>query len=235
MLPPLLAISLAGCSGDEVSTSSGLAAAATSAPAASTAIPAPTSSPAKPPLTPADSVVDPSGQNRDQSAQSATASPAPLLGTRGGGATLVQLVDPLDEPEFYCVDVPGFGPSLDLAAALSAHTCKPGADDELFQPGSPLPGNLQMPAYQLCMAAAAAEPGAKLLLNDCSDSPLQRFSLDAEGSLRLADSTLCLAVAPGAGQATGGPSHVRRELGLQDCETVPEQRRRWQLPGPGPA
>ncbi|MXW28801.1 MAG: ricin-type beta-trefoil lectin domain protein [Chloroflexi bacterium] len=162
-------------------------------------------------------------------------SSVPLLGDRGGGATLVQLIDPLDEPEFYCVDVPGFGASLDLAAALSAHTCKPGADDELFRSGTPLPGNLQMPAYQLCMAAADAEPAANLFLEDCSDSPLQRFSLDAEGSLRLADSSLCLAVSPGAGEATGGPSHVRRDLGLQDCETAPEQHRRWQLPGPSPA
>ena len=43
-------------------------------------------------------------------------------------ATLVQLVDALDEPEYYCVDVPGFGGSLSLQSALMAHTCKPGAD-----------------------------------------------------------------------------------------------------------
>ena len=40
-------------------------------------------------------------------------------------ATLIQLVDALDEPEFYCVDVPGFGTSLNLRSALTAHTCKP--------------------------------------------------------------------------------------------------------------
>ena len=43
-------------------------------------------------------------------------------------ATLLQLVDALDEPEYYCVDVPGFGRSLNLQSALMAHTCKPGAD-----------------------------------------------------------------------------------------------------------
>ena len=43
-------------------------------------------------------------------------------------ATLLQLVDALDEPEYYCVDVPGFGASLSLQSALMAHTCKPGAD-----------------------------------------------------------------------------------------------------------
>ena len=214
MLLPLFAMSLAGCTEDGASASSGPA--------------------AGPSPIPVVSEVDPSGQDRVESDQ-LTTSPAPLLGSRGGGATLVQLIDPLDEPEFYCVDVPGFGASLDLAAALSAHTCKPGADDELFRSGTPLPGHLQMPAYQLCMAAAAAEDAADLFLEDCSDSPLQRFALDAEGSLRLADSMLCLAIAPGAGEATGGPSHVRRDLGLQDCDTVPAQRRRWQLPGPSPS
>ena len=43
-------------------------------------------------------------------------------------ATLLQLVDALDEPEYYCVDVPGFGGSLNLQSTLMAHTCKPGAD-----------------------------------------------------------------------------------------------------------
>ena len=33
--------------------------------------------------------------------------------------TLIQLIDPLDEPEFYCVDVPGFGASLDLQSPLT--------------------------------------------------------------------------------------------------------------------
>ena len=55
-------------------------------------------------------------------------------------ATLVQLVDELDEPEYYCVDVPGFGASLNLGSPLTAHTCKPGADDEMFAVDRPRAG-----------------------------------------------------------------------------------------------
>ena len=51
---------------------------------------------------------------------------------------MIQLRDPLDEPEYYCVDVPGFGRSLNLEGALTAHTCKPNADDELFIYRSPI-------------------------------------------------------------------------------------------------
>lgn len=221
---------LVGCTQEDARKGSGPSTETARPQAASTQVPSP--DPAAPHPAAAESAVAPA---RTQTEQAQAASRGGPLVEPGGGPTLVQLIDPLDEPEFYCVDVPGFGASLNLAAALSAHTCKPGADDELFRPGSPLPGNLQMPAYRLCLEAAAAEPAADLFLMDCSDSALQRFSLDADGSLWLADSNLCLAIAPGAGQATGGPSHVRRDLGLHDCETVPDQRRRWRLPGPNPA
>ena len=120
-------------------------------------------------------------------------------------ATLVQLADPLDEPEFYCVDVPGFGASLNLQAALMAHTCKPGADDEIFTVGQPGPGNLSMPAYKLCMEAEGAETQAPLRLQECSDSALQQFDFDADGALILSGTGLCVAVSPEDGEPTGGP------------------------------
>ena len=128
-------------------------AAATPAPAVTSLTPVPTESPPAPP-TPDAIAADP--------AQSK--------------ATLVQLADPLDEPEFYCVDVPGFGASLNLDAALMAHTCKPGADDEIFVVGQPGPGNLSMPAYNRCMEAEGAEPQAQLHLQECSDSAMQQFA-----------------------------------------------------------
>lgn len=40
------------------------------------------------------------------------------------------LEDPLDEPEFYCVDVAGFGANLNLNGPLQAHICKPVAGGE---------------------------------------------------------------------------------------------------------
>ena len=149
-------------------------------------------------------------------------------------ATLVQLADPLDEPEFYCVDVPGFGASLNLDAALMAHTCKPSADDEIFVVGQPAPGNLAMPAYSLCMEAEGAEPQAQLHLQECSDSPMQQFNFDADGALTLSGTDLCVAVSPEDGEPTGGPSHVRRDLLLLDCAEANPALSRWVFPGPSP-
>ena len=46
----------------------------------------------------------------------------------------IRLTDPLDEPEYYCLDVPGAGASVNLQSALQVHTCKARATaaDELF-------------------------------------------------------------------------------------------------------
>ena len=150
------------------------------------------------------------------------------------GATLVQLVDALDEPEYYCVDVPGFGASLNLQSALTAHTCKPGADDEMFAVNRPGPGNLYMPAYDLCMEADGTDSPAQLRLRECSDSAMQQFDFDSDGALVPSGTGLCMAVSPENGEPTGGPSHLRRDLLMLDCGETEPALRQWTFPGRSP-
>jgi len=148
--------------------------------------------------------------------------------------TLIQLSEPLDEPEYYCIDVPGFGQSLNLDGALTAHTCKPNSDDELFTVNYPSEGQFYMPAYERCMEARTAEAGAELTMTACSDSPLQQFTHHDDGSIQLQSSdseTLCIAVADEAGEPTGGPSHLMRDLLLQPCATVSTTLSQWVFPG----
>lgn len=151
----------------------------------------------------------------------------PALGQAEG---LIELVDPLDEPERYCVDVPGFGRRLNLSAPLMAHTCKPGAADEIFAINKPSSGQLYMPAYDRCASAASDQPGAQVFLKPCDSSPSQRFSFDSSGRIRLASASVCLAVADGTGEPTGGPSHLRRDLTLESCESVEDSLSKWKLP-----
>ncbi|MEM7348816.1 MAG: RICIN domain-containing protein, partial [Chloroflexota bacterium] len=147
---------------------------------------------------------------------------------------LIQLRDPLDEPEYYCVDVPGFGASLNLEGALTAHTCKPNGEDELFLINHPATGQLYMPAYERCVEAATGEAGADLYLKDCNDSALQKFSYEDETTLQLDTDAeaLCLSVADEAGEPTGGPSHLRLDLLLASCTSVEPVLSEWALPGP---
>ena len=148
-------------------------------------------------------------------------------------AGLIQLQDPLDEPEYYCVDIPGAGLSLNLQSALQAHTCKlSAAEDETFTFNFPSEGQFYMEAYQLCVEADSVKAGAELRLQECTDQPRQRFVYE-EGRIRLRDAgteTLCLAIAPGAGTPTGGPSHLRRDLELRPCAEVEAALSEWKIP-----
>jgi len=148
-------------------------------------------------------------------------------------AGLIRLQDPLDEPEYYCVDVLGAGLSLDLQGALQVHTCKLSAvEDETFTFNYPSVGQIYMEAYELCVEADSAAAGAELRLQECADQPWQHFDYE-DGQIRLrasGEETLCLAVAPGAGTSTGGPSHLRRDLGLQPCSEVAAALSEWDIP-----
>lgn len=172
----------------------------------------------------------------DQSPTSNEASPEPAPEPVPPSAGLIQLIDPLDEPEYYCVDVPGFGRSLNLQGALTAHTCKPGADDEMFLWHTPATGQISMPAYDLCVEASGEKAGSTLQLAGCSGSSLQQFRFDDSGQIRLeqrsTDGELCLTVGPEPGEPTGGPSHLRRTLTLETCSQVDQSRTLWTVGSP---
>ena len=147
-----------------------------------------------------------------------------------GAEGLVMLADPLDEPEQYCLDVPGWGPRVNLDMPLMAHTCKPGASDELFTRGHPGEGQLYMKAFDLCAEAVSERPGAQVQLGRCGSSDLQRFAFESDGRIRLAGTDLCMAVARGRGQPTRGPSHLRRDLSMEECDTVDASLSVWKAP-----
>ncbi len=145
-------------------------------------------------------------------------------------SSLIQLADPLDEPEFYCVDVPGFRDSLRADRPLQAHTCKPGADDELFSFNRPAAGQLYMEAYDLCVEAE----GDLAYTRNCTAAAAQRFTHTSNGEIRTETGDMCLAVASGSGEPAGGQSHVRRNLRLTPCAEVEPSRSRWLFPGASP-
>ena len=162
--------------------------------------------------------------------EAVTARPVSLPSLFPEGETLIQLIDPLDEPEYYCVDVRGFGAGSQLDSPLQAHTCKPGGEDELFLVNQPAEGQLSMPAYDLCLEA----DGDAVYVRSCSDSPAQRFTISPDGTVRAGDGQLCLSTPPGEGEEAGGVSHLRRDLLLVDCAQGNRHLSRWILPGSNP-
>lgn len=170
---------------------------------------------------------DPPAEGATAGRAQATADPVQLEG-------LVRLVDPLDEPEYYCLDVPGVpGGDLDIESDLWAHTCKPGrAIDQVFRDDYRA-SQLYLPGYDRCLVARAATPGTALGAGDCADIALQGFELDPDGKLRVLSSgpdPLCVAVAPGDGLAVNiAESHLARSLTIESCTSIDPQLATWEF------
>src|SRR4030095_8454084 len=89
-------------------------------------------------------------------------------------AGLLRTVHALDEARGYCLDVAGPPENLRLDDPLQAHTCKYGAplDDQRFERTAD--GAIRAAMYNRCLAAAALEPGARLLLRACTAAAAPR-------------------------------------------------------------
>ena len=212
------AAALAACSAEPT---------ATPAPTA-TLVPVPTATPLPAPT----ATLEPTATPASVPAPAPQPTPTSTVDADAGipSETLVMLADPLDEPEFYCVDVAGFGASLGLDRPLQAHTCKPGADDEMFAFNRPADGQVYLVEHDRCVEA----DGTSLYVRPCSDSQMQRFTYGDDRTLRLADGGVCLAVAGGDGEPAGGRSHLRRDLLLRPCSDVQPALSQWLFPGPSP-
>ena len=147
----------------------------------------------------------------------------------------LRLVAPLDEPRGFCLDIPGHRAGVRLERPLHAHSCKHRIwhRDGIFDTASFARGRLRMPEYELCVAAAAAEPGAAVGLKGCDDGPLQRWERGAAGEIMPGAATgLCLTIGPGPSRPAGA-DHIVRTIGLMPCAPESADRQRWAFSKPG--
>jgi len=146
----------------------------------------------------------------------------------------IMLVDPLDEPEYYCFDLTGFRDHLVLDDPIQAHTCKPlgRGPDQLFA----FEGEkIQVVGYDRCLQAAGngsrTVAGASLMARECLDSgqssALQRFELDTAGKMHIKETELCVGVGAMSAPANG-PSHMWRALIVTECDTD-DSLSTWQI------
>ena len=145
---------------------------------------------------------------------------------------LLRLVDFLDDPLGYCVDVAGFGQNLRLEAPLQAHTCKPRSDDQLFSTRPD--GGIVLVEHDRCLGAIDAEASSPVEVVECDPlADVQRFEMGHDGRITLPStdgSNLCLGVADGAGEPAGGRNHLRRDLLLYRCnDDVETALLEWEL------
>lgn len=147
---------------------------------------------------------------------------------------LLRSVDALDDPRGYCLDIAGYGATLDLEAPLQAHTCKLAGtiEDQLFETGPNR--TLRASRYDRCLTAEAFEAGARLLVRPCDGSRRQRWQLTDGRLVPDAARTLCVALGAGRGEPWGTPQLVtpvyrRKTLALASCDSGAPHRQtfRW--------
>lgn len=150
---------------------------------------------------------------------------------------LIRLVEPLDDPGHYCIDVPGFGTSVRLQAPLQAHTCKPNANRDMQFMFKSLTEQIYIEEYDLCVQLETPTDGSDMYLTECLDTPLQKFENPADGTIRLAEGgaeSLCIGVVEGQGRVIN-PIHKRRDLVAHTCDSTEPSLITWSFSSVTPA
>ena len=151
---------------------------------------------------------------------------------------IIRLAAALDDPQHYCIDVPGHSGGVRLNAPLQAHTCKPGADDQTFQIalGYYEYSELRLPAYERdsgCCLAVTDSDNSPVIAAVCHSRDESQFSADRirrAGRLSVkAFRERCVGVAGGAGEPAGGRNHLRRDLRVYDCAAADPALITWEL------
>ncbi|MEM8917460.1 MAG: ricin-type beta-trefoil lectin domain protein [Pseudomonadota bacterium] len=171
----------------------------------------------------------------------------PALSAKSGYEGRIRLAYFLDEPDGYCLDVPGPVQNLFLESPTVAHTCHPDPlGDQVFRFNVEGQGliNWRYGEHDLCLTALAAEPKSKLKLLACDNPSAQQFRYTDKGEFQLQSTSLCVQVErtgpasrqqPSSGQDAYGRgrsvnaqyTHLMRFLELHPCGSGDPAMARW--------
>ncbi len=172
----------------------------------------------------------------------------PSLANREGYTGRIRLVRFLDEPDGYCIDVPGAAGAVMLNLPPIAHTCHfdPLAD-QIFSFNVTGEGFIRWSQGEdeVCLTVPEPREGANLTFNTCGIDEMQSFDYTAVGEFHLRDTDLCLVVertgpnfdetlSPDQDEyGRGRPvnpqyTHLARALQLDQCGQGDPSMARWQ-------
>ena len=148
----------------------------------------------------------------------------------------ITLVDKLDEPRGYCIDIPGFQSEARPEDGLQIHTCYSYrgklAVDQAFDADEVREKTFRIIDFSLCMTVRVRSAEATLTLEHCDGSDNQRFKHQSSGRIEsLAFRGNCVTAGDGPGNHGGGgdPVHLYRDLNLEECDSSSDDRQKWRL------
>ena len=148
----------------------------------------------------------------------------------------VYLLNQLDDPRGFCIDVRGHKFKAQINKGLQAHTCYSYqgeiSPDQGFSSHKLSKNQFILPSFNVCMEASSLAPSANLRLKKCDQSKLQNFEWSNENKIYLiANRKLCLTVDQGQSKKGGGgsPVHLMRNLSLELCNKSLSSYQAWSV------
>ena len=147
----------------------------------------------------------------------------------------IYLLEQLNENRGYCIDIKGSKLNADPDNGLQAHTCYSYEGevsvDQGFDNVKIDEDEFYMPFFNVCMEAENTSASSKLNLKACNKNEKQKFKFNNKAEIVLNDNNnLCLTVSENSREGGGGtPTHLIRDLILDNCSTDISARQRWGL------
>ena len=147
----------------------------------------------------------------------------------------IYLLEQLNENRGYCIDIKGSKLNADPDNGLQAHTCYSYQGevsvDQGFDNVKIDEDEFYMPFFDVCMEAENTGASSTLNLKGCNKNEKQKFKFNNKAEIVLNDNNnLCLTVSENSREGGGGtPTHLIRDLILDNCSTDISTRQRWGL------
>ena len=146
----------------------------------------------------------------------------------------VYLLNHLDDPRGFCIDVRGHKYKAQINKELQVHTCYSYqgeiSPDQGFSSHKLTKNQFILPSFNVCMEASSLTPSANLRLRKCDRNKLQNFEWSNENKIYLiGNRKLCLTVDQGQSRKGGGgsPVHLMRNLSLELCTKSLNSYQAW--------
>ena len=148
----------------------------------------------------------------------------------------IYLLNQLDDPRGFCIDIKGHKLKAQINKGLQAHTCYSYqgeiSPDQGFNSHKLTKNQFILTSFNVCMEASSLTPSANLRLRKCDRNKLQNFEWSRENEIHLIDNRkLCLTVDQGQSKKGGGgsPVHLMRNLSLELCTESLNPYQTWSV------
>ena len=148
----------------------------------------------------------------------------------------IYLLNQLDDPRGFCIDIKGHKLKAQINKGLQAHTCYSYqgeiSPDQGFSSSELSKYQFILPSFNVCMEASSLTSSTSLRLRQCDYGKLQNFEWSNKNKIRLiSDRKLCLTVGQEQSKKGGGgsPFHLMRNLSLEPCSKSLNSYQVWSI------